>query len=220
VARPRLHDDALRRRLLEVTSQVVSAGGPEAVTVRDVAARADTSASAVYALFGSRDALLAAVVEEGYRRFADHLAAAPRGDDPRADLLALGLAYRRSALAEPHFYRVMFGGLPGADDREPPVTDRATFRVLERAVALVLAARAGARGQADDAADAGRSPADPAAPEGAPPAEAAREAALALWALVHGLVSLEISGLVPGTDQERADRYARTLGRLGGALLG
>ena len=45
-------------------------------------------------------------------------------------------------------------------------------------------------------------------------------AALALWALVHGLVSLEISGLVPGTDQERADRYARTLGRLGGALLG
>src|SRR5690606_1797646 len=92
-----------------------------------------------------------------------------------------GLAYRRSALAEPHFYRVMFGGLPGADDREPPVTDRATFRVLERAVALVLAARAGARGQADDAADAGRSPADPAAPDGAPPAEAAREAALALW---------------------------------------
>src|SRR5690606_18788333 len=77
VARPRLHDDALRRRLLEVTSQVVSAGGPEAVTVRDVAARAGTSASAVYALFGSRDALLAAVVEEGYRRFADHLAAAP-----------------------------------------------------------------------------------------------------------------------------------------------
>ena len=75
MARPRLHDDALRTRLLEVTSRIVSAEGEAAVTVRKVAADAGTSASAVYALLGSREALVEAVSEEGFRRFAEHLAA-------------------------------------------------------------------------------------------------------------------------------------------------
>lgn len=187
-----MHDDAVRRRLLEVTGEVVSTAGADAVTVRDVAARAGTSASAVYALFGSRDALLRAVADEGYRRFADHLAAAARTGDPATDLLALGLAYRASALADPHFYRVMFasaGGPVAAGSQPGPVTERATFRVLRDAVARV------AGGDAD-------------------------EAALALWAQVHGLVSLELSGLMPGGPDERAERYARVLRAVGPALLG
>ncbi|MCZ2264411.1 TetR/AcrR family transcriptional regulator, partial [Isoptericola sp. QY 916] len=130
MARPRLHDDALRTRLLEVTSEALSTGGEHAVTVRSVAASAGTSASAVYALFGSREELLAAVSAEGFRRFATHLAAVPRTDDPAADLRALGVAYRRSALADPHFYRTMFDRAvrPGAD--APPAVEQPTFRVL------------------------------------------------------------------------------------------
>lgn len=201
MARPRVHDDALRRRLLEVTSQVVASAGPDAVTVRDVAGRAGTSASAVYALYGSRDALLAAVTDEGFRRFAERLAAAPRGTDPRVDLLALGLAYRENALAEPHFYRVMFAG-PGPADggptTEPPATDRATFRVLQDAVGRVLASGGRTREAEEDSA---------------------REGALALWALVHGLVSLELAGLMPGSADERTDRYVRALRTAGAALL-
>lgn len=193
MARPRLHDDALRVRLLDVTSEVVSTAGPGAVTVRDVARRAGTSASAVYALFGSRDALLREVTEEGFRRFGAHLDAAPRTPDPAADLLALGRAYRTSALADPHFYRAMFGS-PGASPADP-TTDRATFAALRDAVARVLAAR----GRPDDDAT---------------------PAALALWALVHGLVSLELAGLLPGPDHERAARYERALRDVGPPLLG
>jgi AcrR family transcriptional regulator len=189
--RPRLHDDALRTRLLEVTSEALSTGGEPAVTVRAVAAAAGTSASAVYALFGSREDLLAAVSAEGFRRFAAHLAAVPRTDDPVGDLRALGGAYRRSALADPHFYRTMFDRAvrPGAD--APAATEQPTFRVLRDAVARVL---------------------------GVPPA-VAEPPAVGLWGLVHGLVSLELAGLLPGDEPARAARYDAATGAVGPALL-
>lgn len=193
MARPRVHDAALRTRLLEVASETVATGGEAALTVRSVAAAAGTSASAVYALFGSRDELVAAVSAEGFRRFAAHLAAVPRTDDPRADLLALGLAYRTSALDDPHFYRVMFERAvrPSAD--ASPTTEQPTFRVLRDAVARLLAG----------------------APE-----ERVEAAAVGLWGLVHGLVSLELGGLLPGDDEERAARYAAAAAAVGPALLG
>ncbi|KGM15543.1 TetR/AcrR family transcriptional regulator [Actinotalea fermentans] len=185
--RPRVHDDALRARMLEVTSELVSTAGTAAVTVREVARLAGTSSSAVYALFGSRDALLAEVAEEGFRRFGAHLAAVARTADAGHDLLALGLAYRRSALADPHFYRVMFDRpRPGA----PRPAERETFRTLRDAVARVLAT-----GDAD-------------------------EVAYALWAQVHGLVALELAGLLPGDADERADRYTRALRAAGRAAFG
>jgi len=189
--RPRLHDDALRTRLLEVTSEALSAGGEQAVTVRGVAATAGTSASAVYALFGSREELLAAVSAEGFRRFAVHLAAVPPTDDALGDLRALGVAYRRSALADPHFYRAMFDRAvrPGAD--APPAVDQPTFRVLRDAAARVLRAR----------------------PEQVEPV------AIGLWGLVHGLVSLELAGLLPGDEAARAARYDAAAGAVGPALL-
>ena len=159
--------------------------------MRGVAATAGTSASAVYALFGSREELLAAVSAEGFRRFAVHLAAVPATDDPAGDLRALGVAYRRSALADPHFYRAMFDRAvrPGAD--APPAVDQPTFRVLRDAVARVL---------------------------GAPPAQV-EPVAIGLWGLVHGLVSLELAGLLPGDEAARAARYDAATGAVGPALL-
>jgi AcrR family transcriptional regulator len=200
MARPRVHDDALRTRLLEVASQVVAEGGPAALTVRDAAARAGTSASAVYALFGGREELIHAVGQEAFRRFAAHLGTAPRSEDPEADLLALGLAYRASALADPHFYRVMFdtAGVGAQEASAAPSTSQPTFVVLADAVGRVL------RGH------------------GVPPSAAgpaARTAALALWGLAHGLVELELSGLLPGTVEERAELYAGALRTIGEGVL-
>ncbi|WP_159793348.1 TetR/AcrR family transcriptional regulator [Puerhibacterium puerhi] len=194
MARPRVHDDALRTRLLEVTSEVIAAEGEGAVTVRGVAAAAGTSASAVYALFGSREALVAEVSAEGFRRFGQRLAAVPRTADPGADLLALGLAYRDSALAAPHFYRVMFERAVAPAGRHGPSTEHATFGVLRDAVARTLGPDA--------------------------PAARAQDAALALWGLVHGLVSLDLAGLAPGNDAARAARYRAALEAAGPALLG
>lgn len=200
MARPRLHDEALRRRLLEVTSDAIAEGGTARVTVRDVAARAGTSASAVYSLFGSRELLVRAVGDEAFERFAARLDAVPRTGDAGADLLALGLAYRANALTEPSFYRVMFG-TAGAGARDPSRLDAgldvATFGALHDAVDAVLAADGGPTGT-----------------------ERTREGALALWALVHGLVSLELDGLLPGDPAELEDRFVGVIRAAGPAILG
>ncbi|WP_423465171.1 TetR/AcrR family transcriptional regulator [Promicromonospora sp. MS192] len=193
MARPRLHDDALRTRLLDIASQVISADGEGAVTVRKVAADAGTSASAVYALFGSREALVEAVGAEGFRRFADHLAAAGRDGDALDDLRDLGRAYRRFALSDPHFYRVMFyRGVAPADGTRATAVEQPTFRVLHDAVARVL---------------------------GDAPPERVLSAAVGLWGLVHGLVSLELAGLLPGDEATREATYAQAGRTVAEALL-
>ena len=191
MARPRVHDDALRARLLDEASSIVATSGATGLTVRDLAGRAGTSPSAVYSLFGSREDLVRAVGDEAFARFAERLAAVPRTADPAADLLGLGLAYRENALAHPHFYRVMFGatGAGFQDGSRGPATASATFLVLRDAVARVLDA----------------------------PGTAAEEPALGLWGLVHGLVELELDGLLPeGSEQ----RYAHVLRAAGPAILG
>ncbi|MEN5075160.1 TetR/AcrR family transcriptional regulator [Isoptericola cucumis] len=191
MARPRVHDDALRTRLLEVASETISTGGEQSLTVRAVATAAGTSASAVYALFGSREQLLAAVSAEGFRRFAARLQSVPRGGDPVGDLRELGRAYRDSALADPHFYRVMFdrGVRPGPDAPDP--VQQPTFLVLRDAAARVLDA----------------------------PPEHVQDVAVGLWGLVHGLVSLELGGLLPGDLAARTARYDAAAGAVGPALL-
>ena len=50
----------------------------------------------------------AEVAREGLRQFDAALSLEPT-DDPVADLLAIGAAYRRYAIDKPHMYRLMFG---------------------------------------------------------------------------------------------------------------
>ena len=128
----RRHDAALRRRLLEVGSEAISRRGPKGLSLRDLATRADTTTAAIYTLFGGRDQLIEAVAAEGFQRFGAHLDTVVRTADPAADLLALGLAYRASALADPHFYRVMFGVAAPRRAAASP-----TFVVLREAVERV-----------------------------------------------------------------------------------
>jgi len=105
MARPVSYDDALRTRLLEVTAEMVDHSGPERIGLRDIAHRAGTSTSAVYALFGGKAQLLVAVIEHGFASFGRMQA-----ERESAGLRALGHAYRDWAKANPALYRLMFGG--------------------------------------------------------------------------------------------------------------
>src|SRR5699024_2784207 len=183
MGRPRHYAQALRRRLIDECSHVISARSTAGVSLRDLAARAHTTTAAVYTWFGSRGDLLQAVTDEAFTRIPRYLDQLRPGADPRQYLLDLALAYRRSAMADPHFYRVMFSS-PGSSSEHSDSLTEPTFDTLRRAVARVL-----------PAADAERTELE----------------ALRLWAMVHGLVSLELSGLLPGTEQERQDRYRRVL---------
>ncbi|MFI9007405.1 TetR/AcrR family transcriptional regulator [Actinosynnema sp. NPDC053489] len=185
--RPKTHDQALRGRLLERAGELLSTEGPGALSLRRLAADVNTSTTAVYSLFGGKPALLNAVYEEAFRRFGERIASVPQTDDPVEDIVQIGLAYRASALADPQFYLVMFskvvpGFEPSDETKEAAVrTFLPVVRDVERAV------RTGVFAQ-----------------------EEPERIALAMWGMVHGLVSLELNGnLPPGV--EIAPVYERAL---------
>ena len=108
MARPRTHDEALRLKLLDRAGELIAEDGPKALSLRKLAADAGTSTTAVYSLFGSKPDLVNALYTEGFRRFGRRMAGTRLTGDPVDDLVALGTAYRASALADPHLYGIMF----------------------------------------------------------------------------------------------------------------
>jgi AcrR family transcriptional regulator len=178
VPRPKTHDEALRTRLLDRAGELLSTEGPSGLSLRRLATDLDTSTTAVYSLFGGKPGLVREVFVEAFRRFGARCAAVAITDDPTEDLLQLGLAYRASALADPHLFSIMFTRVvPGF---EPD--DEARAEATAAFVPLLEMVRRGVR-------------------EGVLVADAPEVIALALWGQTHGLVSLELGGnLPPGVD--------------------
>ncbi|WP_052667660.1 TetR/AcrR family transcriptional regulator [Nitriliruptor alkaliphilus] len=172
MARPRVYGESTRRELIDAAGALLAERGPAALSVRAVAEAVGATTSAIYALFGSKAELVRGMYVAGFAALDDHLAAVPVTDDPWRDVLELGLAYRASALAEPHLYRVMFDRpvvefVPDADDAALAL---GTLAHLERATARIEATLGLPRGL--DLATATR----------------------ALWARAHGLATLELAG--------------------------
>ncbi|MBL9013421.1 MAG: TetR/AcrR family transcriptional regulator [Myxococcales bacterium] len=97
------HHGDLRAALLRATTALVKRSGPEAVTMRAVAARAGVSEAAPYHHFADKRELLAAAAAEGFRALGAAMAAAAPG------LVGLGEASIRFALAERGYYRLILG---------------------------------------------------------------------------------------------------------------
>lgn len=172
--RPKLHDHALRVRLLDVAGAMVTAEGPNALNLRRLATEAGTSTTAVYSLFGGKAEVLRALFVEAFTRLGTHQNAVIPSDDPLADILALERAYRTSATTDPHLYAVMFGSPAPGFDPTPQDWEHAaaTFTPLLDAVRRGVSA-----GLLRDVAPG--------------------LIATALWANVHGLVSLELGRAIP-----------------------
>lgn len=166
--RPKKYDDALRRALVAATAEAIAAQGAEALAVRAVAEAAGTSTNAIYAIFGSRGGLVTAVLADATTSFTRAQRAALRGQEPLADLMALGHAYREWALANPSLYAVMFGDrLPAPKDCEGEPDD--SMRPLLETVTWAIEAGAFRGGDV-------------------------MTMATSIWAAIHGLVSLEAAG--------------------------
>lgn len=180
MARPRVHDEALAEALLEEATRIVGLEGPEALSLRRLTHSAGTSTSAIYSLYGSRDALLDAVYERAIASFAAAVEVPPT-DEPLQDLFQMGVLYRRWALANPQMYPVMFGRRPGDTPESIRERTRSTVEPLLAGVQRCL--------------DTGIL------------ANAKAETIVSLvWATVHGFVTLELDGLlahaVPGDVYE------------------
>lgn len=182
MARPVVHNDSLRQDLLAVAADLVDRNGPARVTLRDVAAAAGTSTTAVYSLFGGKSQLLTAVVEDGFRSFGDSQVAAAGGG-----LQGLGMAYRAWALEHQALYRLMFGGVLAAYVDCQPHPEAAMDAMQPLMEAVASAQSAGTLLEA--------------------PVELV---AAAIWGQVHGLVSLELAQVGP-PDANWAAVYASAL---------
>lgn len=160
-----------RQAILAAAAKVLSHEGPSALTIRRVAQAVNASTKVVYTTFGGKDGLLDALYLHSFAGLERALKAQCAITDPAARLRAMSLAYRRYALSEPSFYNVMFGDLGRAYEAPPASRRQAkeTFRILRDTVEACLPQqqRAGA----------------------------ARATRL-LWAAMHGVMSLDMRGLL------------------------
>jgi len=163
---------------------LLESDGWHALTLRAVAARLGVSHAAPVYHFPTKNDLLLALAEEGFRLLADQLEAA-RGD-PGERLAAVGQAYLDFAARHRQHFRLMFGPeLPRLGYDHPGYV-----AASERAFAVLV-----------DVAGEGR-------------ASGVGEATLYAWSLVHGLAMLAAGPLPsrwPGGSEGLAEVQSRVL---------
>ncbi len=192
MGRVKTYDETLRRGLLDQAGVLLSEEGLGALTLRRVASAAGTSTTAVYSLFGDKDQLLATMYSEGFLRLGASLRRARVGE-PLEALAGMGVAYRRSALARPQLYALMFSRTAPSDDTRQ-LADAAHLPLVEGVQACL--------------------------DSGALQGGTAESIAALLWAVAHGFVSLELAGLVAGTARARDLAYRDALVRSTVSFLG
>src|SRR5712692_6190825 len=91
----RYHHGDLPRALLDAALRIVEMQGTAALTLRAAARLAGVSQAAPYRHFANKEAILAAVAEDGFRSLmaAMRHAVGAVGDSPLARLRAVGLGY-------------------------------------------------------------------------------------------------------------------------------
>ena len=109
MARDSYHHGALREALLASAGEAVEKGGPEAVSLRELAAALGVSRSAPYRHFEDREALLAAVAAKGFAALTSGYSAALGGKgDGRSKLWAANVFHFDFALKRPGLHKLLF----------------------------------------------------------------------------------------------------------------
>jgi AcrR family transcriptional regulator len=124
VPRAKQRTPELRDRLLQAAVAMLGDEGIGGFTTRRLARKVDTSAPAVYELFGDKAGVVREVFFEGFRRLRRHLESVRDTDDPRADLIAVADAFRGFVRRNPVLAEVMFSR-PFADFDPGPLEEEA-----------------------------------------------------------------------------------------------
>jgi AcrR family transcriptional regulator len=182
----------IERELLSAAEAVLVRDGPGGLTVRAVAAEAGIAPMGVYNRLGGKDGLVDALLIRGFDRLRATIETS-REPDMRTRLRSCGMRYRQFALANPHFYAIMFEEAIPHRHESTDVEEhaRAAFGALVRLVELASAS-------------------------GVISAPNPVEAAQQVWSALHGAVALELKGLVLTPDPEAT--YAALLDTMIGGL--
>lgn len=128
------HHGNLREALIAAVKDLIAQHGPSGFTFSEAAKVAGVSPAAPYRHFKDRDALIAAVAEQGFTTFADHLEDAfdKGGPSPMRAFEAVTQAYLTFAAEERAYFTAMFQAGPPNSAEVKKAGDRA-FLVLQRA---------------------------------------------------------------------------------------
>jgi AcrR family transcriptional regulator len=173
----RYHHGNLREALLSAAALVLQETGPEGLSIREVARRADVSHGAPYNHFPTKRDLLFALAQRAFveldREMAEAQACA--SSSPGDQLVATGIGYLLFAERNPALFTLMFRTDLVAPSEAPDGNDGndgPAYRRLKRAVI-------------DVCEDAGRTTAD----------ASVEHDCLFAWSAVHGLARLSIEGV-------------------------
>ncbi|HKY91940.1 MAG TPA: TetR/AcrR family transcriptional regulator [Nevskiaceae bacterium] len=164
------HHGNLRQALVEAGLAHLESAERGEISLRELARQVGVTANAVYRHFADKEALLAALAAEGFRRLREaQVAAEQPGRDPADTLHTAGRSYIAFARANPALYRLMFGRFDSTTHgSELAEAARASFAKLLAQVAVAQQL----------------SPDDP----------KVLEAAVFGWGLTHGLSQLALDG--------------------------
>jgi AcrR family transcriptional regulator len=165
--------------LLDAASELLEREGPDALSIRRIAAGAGVAPMGVYNHFASKSGIIEALFIQGFIRLGEAMKTLAALTDPREALLEGGRRYRALALAHPMAYQLMFlRAVPGFEpsDHAKEVAAEA-FEGLVAAVARAMDA-------------------------GVIAGESAPVLAQIIWASIHGYVALELSGIGFIEDQD------------------
>jgi AcrR family transcriptional regulator len=176
------HHGDLKNALIKAGADILSKEGVSALSLRKVAQQAGVSHAAPYAHFADKQALIAAISTEGYKQLYEQIAqAADRyRSDPLRRLVEASWAYVQFALDEPAQFNVTLSGMIEKEQDYPAFveTARQTFGLVVEVVTQCQ--QAGLL--------------RPGAPD---------LAAVGVWALIHGFVTLLLEHQISHTVLER-----------------
>jgi len=169
------HHGNLRQALVQGALKLMQKDG-ESFSLRDLAKRVGVSAPALYSHFADKEELLVAVAVAGFDQLSETLQAAIGTEpDPQRKFVCMGQAYVKFGMDNPALYKLMFSG-------EELPAKRFEFPELQEAGNRCFQALTGMLGEMQRSGFM-----RPGLPE---------MDGFTIWAHVHGLTSLIITGRV------------------------
>ena len=161
---------------------ILSKEGLAGLSLRKVAKKAGVSHAAPYAHFADKQALIAAISTEGYRRLYEKLSSTIElhKGNPHQRLVEVGWTYIQFAIKDPEHFKTMFSGIIEQEKDYPEFREIAqkNFGLLVTLVKGCQETGLLAQGPAD-------------------------MVAVSLWSLVHGFILLLLEGQISHTLLDR-----------------
>lgn len=166
-----------RAEIVDAAVSIVTEAGPQALTTRRLAEAAGVTTMTIYTRFGGMESVSSAVFNVGFAQLTERLRAVEATGTAAQDVLESCRAYRRFGVENPGLYSIMFERATVLDPESTSSAAGESFDELVQRISRLVGTD-------------GRS-------------ATVHAHAYGLWALCHGLVNLETTGM--GASKQIAD---------------